>query len=56
MVNSYTEYVNIVYGSVRELQEKFYGNLLVSFEGSKENILSVLNELETLVTVEEVLI
>lgn len=48
--------VNIVYGSVRELQEKFYGNLLVSFEGSKENILSVLNELETLVTVEEVLI
>ncbi|WP_312099367.1 methionine ABC transporter ATP-binding protein [Niallia sp.] len=48
--------VNIVYGSVRELQEKFYGNLLVSFEGSQENILSVLKELETLVTVEEVLV
>lgn len=46
--------VNIVYGSVRELQEKFYGNLLVSFDGSKENISSVLHELETVVTVEEV--
>jgi len=48
--------VNIVYGSVRELQEKFYGNLLVSFEGSKENIKAVLHELEALVTVEEVLV
>ena len=24
---------NIVYGSVRELQERFFGNLLVSFVG-----------------------
>lgn len=46
--------VNIVYGSVRELQEKLYGNLLVSFEGEEENISSVLSELTSDVIVEEV--
>ncbi|MBC5636739.1 methionine ABC transporter ATP-binding protein [Ornithinibacillus sp. BX22] len=46
--------VNIVYGSVRELQEKLYGNLLVSFEGQEENISSVLLALQQDVTVEEV--
>lgn len=45
--------VNIVYGSVRELQEKLYGNLLVSFEGQEENISSVLSALQQDVTVEE---
>jgi len=46
--------VNIVYGSVREIQEKFYGNLLVSFEGPKKNVSNVLSELKEVVTVEEV--
>lgn len=46
--------VNIVYGSVRELQEKLYGNLLVSFEGQEENISSVLSALQQDVTIEEV--
>lgn len=46
--------VNIVYGSVRELQEKLYGNLLVSFEGPDDHISSVLSELEKDVSVEEV--
>ncbi|KUF27643.1 MULTISPECIES: methionine ABC transporter ATP-binding protein [Lysinibacillus] len=46
--------VNIVYGSVREIQEKFYGNLLVSFEGHSDKIPSVLTELQDIVTVEEV--
>ncbi|WP_276523333.1 NIL domain-containing protein, partial [Lysinibacillus fusiformis] len=42
------------YGSVREIQEKFYGNLLVSFEGHSDKIPSVLTELQDIVTVEEV--
>ncbi len=46
--------VNIVYGSVREIQEKFYGNLLVSFEGHSDKIPSVLTELQDIVIVEEV--
>jgi len=46
--------VNIVYGSVRELQEKLYGNLLISFAGDKGNISSVLQELKQDVLVEEV--
>jgi D-methionine transport system ATP-binding protein len=45
---------NIVYGAVRELQEKFFGNLLVSFEGSPQAIQSVLDELKEIVRVEEV--
>ncbi|MFO1443255.1 ATP-binding cassette domain-containing protein [Bacillus sp. Bva_UNVM-123] len=46
--------VNIVYGSVREIQEKFYGNLLVSFEGQRDKVSDVLAELKDVVTVEEV--
>lgn len=45
---------NIVYGSIRELQERFFGNLLVSFEGKTEDINKVLNELKTIVDIEEV--
>ncbi|WP_047980521.1 methionine ABC transporter ATP-binding protein [Ornithinibacillus contaminans] len=48
--------VNIVYGSVRELQEKLYGNLLVSFEGPKSNVSNVLSALEEIVALEEVMI
>lgn len=45
---------NIVYGSVRELQERFFGNLLVSFEGEKQAVQQVLDELRSLVEVREV--
>lgn len=48
--------VNIVYGSVQELQEKFFGNLLVSFEGEASAIHTVIAELEKEVSIEEVLI
>ena len=46
--------VNIVYGSVRELQEKLIGNLLVSFEGEESAIRQVISELQAVVEVEEV--
>ena len=45
---------NIVYGSVKELQEKLIGNLLVSFIGEPESVQNVLKELETIVDIEEV--
>ena len=45
---------NIVYGSIRELQERFFGNLLVSFEGNTEAIDKVLTELAAIVDIKEV--
>ncbi|TQR20248.1 methionine ABC transporter ATP-binding protein [Psychrobacillus vulpis] len=45
---------NIVYGSVRELQEKLFGNLLISFEGNQDAIQNTLDELKTIVDIEEV--
>lgn len=48
--------INIVYGSVQELQEKFFGNLLVSFEGEASAIHSVISELEKAVSIEEVIV
>ncbi|MEK4484848.1 ATP-binding cassette domain-containing protein [Psychrobacillus sp. FSL H8-0484] len=45
---------NIVYGSIRELQEKLFGNLLISFEGKTEAIQNALEELKTIVNLEEV--
>lgn len=45
---------NIIYGSVRELQEQFFGNLLVSFEGGSDAVQRVLNELQTIVEIVEV--
>ncbi|MBS4190430.1 ATP-binding cassette domain-containing protein [Bacillus sp. FJAT-49705] len=45
---------NIVYGSIRELQEKFFGNLLVSFEGEVQAIELVIAELKRTVEIEEV--
>lgn len=45
---------NIVYGSVRELQEKLFGNLIVSFEGDEQQVQLVIHELETIVDMEEV--
>lgn len=45
---------NIVYGSIRELQERFFGNLLVSFIGETAAINKVLKELQAIVDIEEV--
>ncbi|WP_243298602.1 methionine ABC transporter ATP-binding protein [Bacillus litorisediminis] len=45
---------NIVYGSVKELQEKLIGNLIVSFIGHPDSVQNVLNELRTIVEIEEV--
>ncbi|RDW16642.1 methionine ABC transporter ATP-binding protein [Oceanobacillus chungangensis] len=47
---------NIVYGSVRELQERLFGNLIVSFIGEQKQIDIVRNELKTLVDIEEVIV
>ncbi|MFC4408835.1 methionine ABC transporter ATP-binding protein [Chungangia koreensis] len=46
--------VNIVYGSVRELQQKLIGNLLVSFEGDETLIQQVISDLNNMVEIEEV--
>lgn len=46
---------NIVYGSIRELQERFFGNLLVSFVGDADAVSQVLAELRTIVDIEEVI-
>lgn len=45
---------NIVYGSIRELQERLFGDLVVSFEGDELAILNAINELETIVDIQEV--
>lgn len=45
---------NIVYGSVQELQEKLFGNLVVSFTGNPGSVQQVLEELNTIVKLEEV--
>lgn len=45
---------NIVYGSVQELQEKLFGNLLISFEGDTPKIQATISELASLVDIREV--
>ncbi|HLQ70553.1 MAG TPA: ATP-binding cassette domain-containing protein [Bacillota bacterium] len=45
---------NIVYGSVQELQEKLFGNLLISFEGEESKITEMLSTLDAIVDIEEV--
>lgn len=45
---------NIVYGSIRELQERLFGDLVVSFEGDSAGIQSAIKELETIVDIQEV--
>lgn len=47
---------NIIYGSVRELQNKMFGNLLVSFQGSAQQVKEVTYELAQKVEVEEVIL
>ncbi|MGG0644346.1 methionine ABC transporter ATP-binding protein [Sporosarcina gallistercoris] len=45
---------NIVYGSIRELQEKFFGNLLVSFDGDEHSVELLIAALKETVEIEEV--
>ena len=45
---------NIVYGSIRELQERLFGNLLISFEGDPLAIKDAIHELTTIVELQEV--
>ena len=47
---------NIIYGSIQELQNKFFGNLVITFIGEEENIRNVLTELNSIVDVERVII
>jgi D-methionine transport system ATP-binding protein len=47
---------NIIYGSVRELQNKMFGNLLISLEGNDEQVKKVITELSEKVEVEEVVL
>lgn len=48
--------VNIIYGTVKELQQRFFGNLIVSFEGEEQKIQAVLQELRQAIEVKEVAI
>lgn len=45
---------NIVYGSVQELQEKLFGNLIISLVGEENDKANVIQELESLVDIKEV--
>lgn len=45
---------NIIYGSIRELQQKFFGNLVISFKGDHEKIAAVIETLNEIVEIEEV--
>lgn len=45
---------NIVYGSVQELQEQLFGNMVISFVGSESNTSKVLAALEKCVEIKEV--
>lgn len=47
---------NIIYGSIRELQKKFFGNLVISFEGEKDNIIAAIETLSKIVEIEEVIL
>lgn len=45
---------NIVYGSVQELQDKLFGNLIISLVGEENDKANVIQELESLVDIKEV--
>ncbi|HLR10226.1 MAG TPA: methionine ABC transporter ATP-binding protein [Sporosarcina sp.] len=47
---------NIIYGSIRELQQKFFGNLVVSFEGDEQAVQQVIAKLDEIVDIEEVVL
>lgn len=47
---------NIIYGSIRELQQKFFGNLVLSFEGNDDAVQQVITKLKDIVDIEEVVL
>lgn len=55
VTQKYNVHFNIVYGSVREIQQQLFGNLVVSFAGQPEEVNKVINELSQKVHIEEVL-
>lgn len=56
ITQKYGVYFNIIYGTVRELQQKMFGNLLVSFEGDELAIKKAIAELQQVVEIEEVVV
>jgi len=46
---------NIIYGSINELQDQLFGNLIVEFQGPEPLIQQVINELKQIVEVREVI-
>ncbi len=46
---------NIIYGSINELQDQLFGNLIVEFQGPEPVIQQVINELKQIVEVREVI-
>ncbi|GIO27970.1 methionine ABC transporter ATP-binding protein [Ornithinibacillus bavariensis] len=54
ITQKYSVDFNIVHGYIRELQERLFGNLLISFEGNADAIESAMIELQSIVDVEEV--
>jgi len=54
LTKQYSIDFNIIYGSVQELQERLFGNLIISFVGDDQKINQVLKELEQKVDVKEV--
>lgn len=56
ITQKYGVYFNILYGTVRELQQQMFGNLLVSFEGDELAIKKAISELQQVVEIEEVVV
>lgn len=56
ITQKYGVYFNILYGTVRELQQQMFGNLLVSFEGDERAIKKAISELQQIVEMEEVVV
>ena len=54
VTKKYNVHFNIIYGSMQELQEKLFGNLIISFIGDEKNKEKTIQELQTLVDIKEV--
>ena len=56
ITQKYGVYFNILYGTVQELQQQMFGNLLVSFVGDERAIKKAISELQQIVEMEEVVV
>ena len=54
ITSKFNIHFNIIYGSINELQNQLFGNLIVEFLGDESVIANVLNELQTILEVKEV--